>query len=128
MNNEKSALDSSAILAVINLEKGAENIEPLLSKAIVSSVNVAEVLSKLVERGVSLEDALEDFLKLGLEIVEFDAKQAAKVAELRPLTKHLGLSLGDRCCLALAILENLPAVTADRNWARFNLCKIEVIR
>jgi len=51
-----------------------------------------------------------------------------KATELRPLTKHLGLSLGDRCCLALAILENLPAVTADKNWAGLNVCKIEIIR
>lgn len=121
-------LDSSAILAVVNLENGAEKVEPLLSDAIVSSVNVAEVLTKLVEKGVSLDDALEDFLKLGLEVVEFNTKQAAKVAELRPLTKHLGLSLGDRCCLALAILRNLPAVTADKNWANLTFCEIEVIR
>jgi PIN domain nuclease of toxin-antitoxin system len=126
--NKPSVLDSSAILAVVNLEKGAEKVEPLLSDAIVSSVNAAEVLTKLVEKGISLEDALEDFLKLGLEVIKFDAKQAAKVAELRPLTKHLGLSLGDRACLALAILENAKAVTADKNWASLTLCKIEVIR
>lgn len=121
-------LDSSAILAVVNLEKGAETVEPLLSDSLVSSVNVAEVLTKLVEKGVSLEDALDDFLKLGLEVIEFDAKQAAKVAELRPLTKHLGLSLGDRCCLALAILKDLPAVTADKNWSNLTFCEIEIIR
>ena len=126
--NSPSVLDSSAILAVVNLEKGAEKVEPILSDSMVSSVNVAEVLTKLVEKNVSLEDALEEFLKLGLEIVDFDANQAAKVAELRPLTKHLGLSLGDRCCLALAVLENATAVTADKNWASLNLCKIEVIR
>lgn len=126
--SKPSVLDSSAILAVVNLEKGAETVEPLLSDSIVSSVNAAEVLTKLVEKGVSLEDALEDFLKLGLEVIKFDARQAAKVAELRPLTKHLGLSLGDRACLALAILENATAVTADKNWAGLSLCKIEVIR
>ena len=110
------------------MEKGAEKVEPLLSDSIVSSVNAAEVLTKLVEKGVSLEEALEDFLKLGLEVIKFDAKQAAKVAELRPLTKHLGLSLGDRTCLALAILENATAVTADKNWVSLKFCKIEVIR
>jgi len=126
--SKPSVLDSSAILAVVNLEKGAEKVEPLLSDAIVSSVNAAEVLTKLVEKGISLEDALEDFLKLGLEVIKFDVKQAAKVAELRPLTKHLGLSLGDRCCVALAIQEDLPAVTTDKNWASLTLCKVEVIR
>ena len=125
--NDLSVLDSSAVLAVFNTEKGSEKVEPLLSNSIISSVNVAEVLTKMVEKGISLNDALEDFLKLGLEVIEFDTKQAAKSAELRPLTKHLGLSLGDRCCLALAIQENATAVTADRNWASLNICKIEVI-
>lgn len=63
-----------------------------------------------------------------MKIVEFDVKQAAKVAQLRPLTKHLGLSLGDRSCLALAILENAVVVTADKTWMKLNFCPIEVIR
>jgi PIN domain nuclease of toxin-antitoxin system len=58
MNRETSVLDSSAILAVLNLEKGAEKVAPLLSNSIVSSVNVAEVLTKLVERNISLDNAL----------------------------------------------------------------------
>jgi PIN domain nuclease of toxin-antitoxin system len=35
---------------------------------------------------------------------------------LRESTRSLGLSLGDRACLALAKLKALPAVTADRPW------------
>ncbi len=128
MSKAMSVLDSSAILAVLNAENGAANVEPLLSSSIVSSINVAEVLTKLVERNISLKKALEDFLKLGLEIVEFDVNQAAKVAELRLVTKHLGLSLGDRSCLALAISENITAVTADKIWSSLNLCKVKVIR
>lgn len=128
MNKKISVLDSSAILAVLNSENGAEKVAPLLPDSIVGCINVAEVLTKLVEKNISPEEALEDFLKLGVEIIEFDIEQAAKVAELRPLTKHLGLSLGDRSCLALAILKNAAAVTADKNWANLNFCKIELIR
>lgn len=128
MSKATSVLDSSAILAVLNAENGAENVAPLLSGSIVSSINVAEVLTKLVERNVRLKDALGDFLKLGLEIIEFDVKQAAKVAELRPVTRHLGLSLGDRSCLALAISENITAVTADKIWSNLDLCKVKIIR
>jgi PIN domain nuclease of toxin-antitoxin system len=128
MSKATSVLDSSAILAVLNAENGAENVAPLLSDSIVSSINVAEVLTKLVERNVRLKDALGDFLKLGLEIIEFDVKQAAKVAELRPVTRHLGLSLGDRSCLALAISENITAVTADKIWSNLDLCKVKIIR
>ena len=128
MSKATSVLDSSAILAVLNAENGSENVAPLLSGSIVSSINVAEVLTKLVERNVRLKDALGDFLKLGLEIIEFDVKQAAKVAELRPVTRHLGLSLGDRSCLALAISENITAVTADKIWSNLDLCKVKIIR
>ena len=81
-------------------------------------------------RGSSVygEQTVHDLQKLGFEIVDFDLEQAIKVAELRPLTKHLGLSLGDRSCLALAMLRNTTAVTADRNWKKLSLCQVEVIR
>ena len=64
---------------------------------------------------------------IGLEIVDFDFDQAANVVELRPLTKHLGLSLSDRSCLALAILQNTTAATADKDWQKLSVCQIEAI-
>ena len=102
----KKVLDSSAILAVIFQEKGAEIVESLLDKSLVSSINVAEVFTKLSEKGILNQQMIDDFQQLGIEIIDFDFEQAVKTAELRPLTKHLGLSLGDRSCLALAILHN----------------------
>ena len=124
----ENVLDASAILTVRQNEKGQENVTPILETSIVSRINVTEVLTKLVEKGLSLEEAVEVFDSLDLQIVEFDKEQSLKTAELRPLTKHLGLSLGDRCCLSLAIIKNLPAVTADKNWASLNFCQIKVIR
>ena len=124
----KKVLDSSAVLAVIFQEKGAEIVEPMLDTSKISSVNVAEVFTKLTEKGVLTKQTIDDFQQLGLEIIDFDFEQAAKVAELRPLTKHLGLSLGDRCCLALAILHNTTAVTADKDWQTLSFCPIELIR
>lgn len=121
-------LDSSAVLAVINLEKGRENVEPKFPNSYISSVNVAEILTKLAEKDVNLRDALDYFLQVGLEVVEFDVSHALECAALRPFTKHLGLSLGDRACLALAMQKNATAVTGDRSWADVNTCKIEVIR
>lgn len=121
-------LDASAVLAYLQNEKGKEKVEAILETSAIGRVNVTEILPKLIEKGMSFENAKEIFENLDLQIVEFDENQSLKAAELRPLTKHLGLSLGDRCCLALAILKNLPAVTADRNWAGLNVCKIEVIR
>ena len=121
-------LDASAILTILQNEKGQENVTPFLETSAVSRVNVTEVLTKLVEKGMSLAEAQEVFDDLDLQFIEFDKNQSLKAAELRPFTKHLGLSLGDRCCLALAIIEDLPAVTADQNWANQSFCKVEVIR
>ena len=121
-------LDSSAILATVNVEPGYERVDSILSNSSVSTVNAAEVLSKLVERGIAPNDALEDLVRLGLKIKDFDISQAARAAELRPMTKKLGLSLGDRACIALAIQENAIAVTADKTWSKLDVCKIEIIR
>jgi PIN domain nuclease of toxin-antitoxin system len=124
----RNVLDSSAVLAVLQQEKGFEKALGFFPNAIVSSVNLAEILTKSIERGHSKTSAIETFNLLQIEVVDFDFEQAAKVAELRPLTKHLGLSLGDRSCLALAILNNAPAVTADKAWKGLAFCQIEVIR
>lgn len=124
----KAVLDSSTILAVLNKETGWEKAEQFFFDGIVSSINVAEVLTKIIERGATREDAIETLNLLHLTVIDFNSEQAAKVAELRPLTKHLGLSLGDRCCLALAILQNATAVTADKEWRKLSFCQIEVIR
>lgn len=124
----KYILDSSAILAVLHRESGAEKAIEFFADSIVSSVNAAEVLTKLVEKSNDIEKAAEAFELLQLTVVEFDVAQATKAAELRRLTKRFGLSLGDRCCLALAILSEATAVTADRSWKKFKLCPVEVIR
>ena len=124
----ENILDASAVLAVLQNETGKAKVEAILDESAISRINFTEVLTKLIEKGMSIDETKETFDDLKLKIVEFDENQSLKTAELRPLTKHLGLSMGDRCCLALAILENLPAVTADRNWSSLTFCKIEIIR
>lgn len=122
-------LDSSALLALINQEKGFEHVEPLLGCAVISAVNYAEVVSKLVECGVPLLEASTIVSDLVQEIIPFDQKMAETVARLRGETKTLGLSLGDRACLATAEVRSLPVVTADRIWAKVKTpTKIKVIR
>ncbi len=123
-----NVLDSSAVLAVLHQEKGAEKALTFFPDAVVSSVNLAEILTKSIERGHSKDSAIETFNLLQIKVIDFDFEQAAIAAELRPLSKHLGLSLGDRCCLALAMLHNATAVTADKDWAKLTICPIELIR
>ncbi|MEQ1605325.1 MAG: type II toxin-antitoxin system VapC family toxin [Pyrinomonadaceae bacterium] len=124
----KWVLDSSAVLAVIFGEPGHEIVKSRFSVSSISAINAAEVLSTLADRGQVTDDDIADFTRLRLKVVDFDFEQAEKVAVLRPLTRHLGLSLGDRSCLALAILEGATAVTADRAWKDLDVCSIEMIR
>ena len=121
-------LDSSAVLAFLNEENGAEYVGRLISDAKINAVNVAEVLTRSVELGHSIESAREAFAELNLEIVDFDERHAVVAAELRASTRHLGLSLGDRSCLACAKLHDAVAVTADRQWKYLTFCSIEIIR
>jgi PIN domain nuclease of toxin-antitoxin system len=122
-------LDSSAVLAVIHGERGADVVTQALDGAMLSAVNYAEVVTKLVERGTAWEFARTNVLKLGITVVAFDIDLANRAGELRRQTRHLGLSLADRACLALAERERLPALTGDRSWSKVNLgIEIRLIR
>ncbi|MEQ1606515.1 MAG: type II toxin-antitoxin system VapC family toxin [Pyrinomonadaceae bacterium] len=121
-------LDASAILAAIFHEPGERMVESVLDRSAVSRINVTEVLTKLIERGSSIDDAIETVDGLNISVIEFDENQSRENASLRSVTRHLGLSLGDRACIALAIRENAVAVTADRHWKDLTVCSIQLIR
>ena len=122
-------MDASAILAVLGQEPGSEAIARHLGSTVVSAVNLAEVQGKLMSRGVPEEDAWEGALSLSGEIVDFNPEQARLAGTLLPQTQHLGLSLGDRACLALGILLKAPVYTTDRAWKDLKLgIKIHVVR
>ena len=112
----KIVLDASAILALLNQEKGFEEVQEVLGSAIVSSVNLAEVVTRLALIGMPVRDIKEVLGLLSLEIVPFDDKQAMLAGLMATETKPLGLSLGDRACLAVGLAYDLPVITADRNW------------
>jgi ribonuclease VapC len=113
--------DASAVLAIINAEPGAERAIELLDGALLSAVNHAEVMAKLIERGIGRDLAISAVLGIGVEIVDFGADLADRTGELRLATRHLGLSLADRACLALAEREGVAAVTADKTWAMLDI-------
>lgn len=124
----KYVLDASAVLALLNQEPGADQVEALLADSLISTVNAAEVLTKLVDAGMPDDEALESLELLGLDIVDFDLQLAVQSAALRRPTKKKGLSLGDRCCLALGLRFGYEVVTAEREWAKLDLCPIRLIR
>ncbi len=107
-------------------ERGAEQIRELLPGAMIGAVNLAEVVAKLQERGAPDENIDRNIARLGLPVIAFDEAQAMAAGKLRARTRTLGLSLGDRACLALAMARGLPAVTMDRGWATLDIA-VEVI-
>lgn len=123
-------LDASAILAFINAEPGAEKLTTeLLSSAVVSAVNAAEVQSKLVRDGVDPSDAWELATGITREVAPFTASQARIAGELILQTGALGLSLGDRACMALGTAKGAPVYTTDRSWKSMKLSvQIHVLR
>lgn len=76
-----------------------------------------------------IEAAREALSLLALRVVPFTAELAYSAAELRTNTRGLGLSLGDRACLALAASEHREVLTADRKWQDLDVgVDVRVIR
>lgn len=122
-------LDASVVLAVVLGEKGHEGFHRLGWPLHVSTVNMAEVRCKLVDHDVPAPDIDRALGLLGLTIVEFTEEHARLSATLRRQTRHAGLSLGDRACLALATAMTGRAITADRAWMELSLpIPVECIR
>ncbi|MCX8049875.1 MAG: type II toxin-antitoxin system VapC family toxin [Methylohalobius sp.] len=126
----KIVLDASAVLALVNDESGAERVlAALASECKISAVNVAEVLTRLIDCGIPQQAAKEVLDALDLVICPFDVEQAQRASWLRGVTRPLGLSLGDRACLALGQTHSALVITADRIWSQLDLdIQIECIR
>ena len=120
------ALDASALLAVMLDEPGHEKVRAILDRAYIHSVNVAEVVSKLIRKGVPGLRASQMIEEIGLDIDgELPAHQAALCGELVAQTRRQGLSLGDCVCLTIAASVGGIAVTADRRWQELDGQRIE---
>jgi PIN domain nuclease of toxin-antitoxin system len=120
-------LDASAILALVQGEPGADEVESLLDGASMSSVNLSEVIQKGEQHDVNTEGLEYDLEALGIGFRDFGVAAARPTAEL--WASGSGLSLGDRACLSLAVELELPAVTADRRWAAIEVpIPVRVVR
>jgi PIN domain nuclease of toxin-antitoxin system len=126
----KVVLDASAILALLNDEPGAEKITAeLLSRATTSAVNLAEVQTILVREGGDPDESWALAVDPIPEVEPFTAEQARIAGTLIQKTRSLGLSLGDRACLALAIALDAPVYTTDQLWRKLKLrIPIHVLR
>ena len=111
-------MDASALLALMQGERGSDVVDELIQdqECIASSVNIAEVGTRLIDKGLAPAHLARTLQQLDVQPIDFDLEQATLCASLRLSTKHVGLSLGDRACLALTQLVKGTAVTADSVW------------
>jgi PIN domain nuclease of toxin-antitoxin system len=132
MNNSDQyvILDASALITLLSEEKGNETVASVLPKSVMSSVNIAEVAKFLIEkRNLNKEEVSNIIQSLIETIIPFDTQLALISADIVSHTKALGLSLGDRACLALAISTGYTVYSSDRIWSKLDLgCKIVLIR
>ena len=112
----EGVLDASAVLALVRREPGWERVAAVIADSLVSVVNEAEVITQLIRRGQTAAQAQDVVLHLAYRLVDLNSDLARRAGALAETTRSRGLSLGDRCCLALAEREDLPAFTADSAW------------
>jgi len=110
-----AVVDASVVLAWLQDEPGADEAEPMLMEGHIGAANWSEVLQKARQHGAPVDIVGRLLSSFGLTVVDVNATDAARAAELW----HLGtmLSLGDRLCLALGMRMGLPVATADSGWA-----------
>lgn len=127
-DNSRAVLDASAVLALINDEPGADVVAACTDDAILHPINLTEVLTIVwrdacragVDATEYTDEVTHTLTGLGTHLsgyifTEYDAAYAARLSAEAP---HLGLSLGDRCCLAIAAaIPGAYALTADTAWA-----------
>jgi PIN domain nuclease of toxin-antitoxin system len=123
----EAVLDASALLAFIRREPGAEKVAKVLPRSCISAVNLAETLGKMVEHGKPLEESAYQIERLRIAVFPFDEQQARVAASFWKPTREVGMSLGDRACLTLALNLSLPAFTTEDAWTKCDL-GVEVVK
>ncbi len=125
----EAVVDSSAFLAHAFGEAGASVAEAVFPVSAISTVNLTEIVTSMIERSWEMDRIHAALEASATEVVTYDAELAIDAAILRRATRHRGLSLGDRACLALARRLGVPAYTADRSWGDLDVgVDIRVVR
>ncbi|EAR20778.1 type II toxin-antitoxin system VapC family toxin [Nitrococcus mobilis] len=97
-------------------DPGAERVRTELPGAIMTTVNLGEVVGHYARNGVAETDIHAVLDPLPIERITFDEELAYGAGLLLPVTKPFGLSFGDRACLALAQRRGARVLTSDKAW------------
>ena len=124
-------LDSSALLAFCLEEAGSETVARALEQTSpqMTATTVAECVSKLVQRGWHPDEVEALLQELEVTVVTEDLALGVLAGELHARTRAHGVSIGDALCLAAAMRDQLPVLTANRVWGALDLgIAVEVVR
>ena len=123
-------MDASALLALLNDEKGSDIVAKNLSSSAISTINIAEVATVLNKIGMPKDEIEALFNELDINTLSYDQPAAIETGAIRMQTMKQGLSLGDRACLITAKQQKSIALTADKLWAELpeKIVDIKLIR
>jgi ribonuclease VapC len=119
--------DASAVIALLREEPGSEVVESFLGNALISTVNLQEIIVALLARGLPAEQIDRLIKALHLDVVVHDEHDARMAASLYSYTSPYGCGLGDRVCLALGLRKVLPVLTTDQIWGKLTIPKLEIM-
>lgn len=113
-----TVLDASAVIAFLQGEPGHELVQQALQSepCVVTAANQAEIIAKSLDRGVGSQNIQTILAELAYAVIDIKAEDGVQAGLMRDRTRKLGLSLGDRLCLAVAQRLKAPVLTADRPW------------
>jgi len=111
-------IDASALPALLQGEPGSEQVANALEQGSISAANLSEVATKLLPADVPDKEVVSILRSFNLDVVSVDEDTVLLAGPLTKRTQQFGLSLGDRICLATAILRREPAITADTAWSK----------
>jgi ribonuclease VapC len=122
----KVVLDTSALLALLLKEPGAEVVKARGRGGLLSTVSYSEAIAKSLDRNSPLEVVRSVLDGLQLTMIAFDDEHALRAASFRPATRNYDFFFADRACLATGSLAGLPVLAADRKWRNIDL-GVEVV-